>query len=137
MAACAVLIYKLPLWDDPTSREAINSKVTMVFTVLALSPLFHAFNCRSERASIFRLGWLTNRFLVVAVLVSGAVHVLALVVPPLMPVFRSNHTWTTAELLWVIGLSALPIPIIELAKVVLAPLLAVKAPRARNVATSP
>ena len=116
MGLAAIAIYRLPLWSGLDAREIARSKVTMVFTVLAISPLFHAYNCRSERASIFKTGFFTNRFLVIAVVVSAAVHLLALIVPPLQPVFRSDHHWTLAEIGWVIGLSVLPIPAVELAK---------------------
>jgi Ca2+-transporting ATPase len=126
MGAAAIAIYKLPLWSsaalaDPALEaarlhEITRSKVTMVFTVLAISPLFHAYNCRSERASIFKTGLFSNRFLVLAVIVSAAVHLLALVVPPLQPVFKTDHQWTTTEIAWVLGLSVLPIPAVELVK---------------------
>jgi P-type Ca2+ transporter type 2C len=138
MAASAVAVYRLPLWHGVSAGEAHVSKTTIVFTVLALSPLFHAFNCRSERTSVFKLGLLSNRFLVVAVLLSAAVHLLALVVPPLKPVFHSDHVWTAGEVLTVLGLSALPIPAVELVKLVLA---SVTGPprrgRARSVAAMP
>jgi Ca2+-transporting ATPase len=139
MAACAVGIYRLPLWEGLPVREATHSKVTLVFTLLALSPLFHAFNCRSERASIFRLGFLSNRLLVLAVIVSAAVHLLSLVVPPLQPVFRSDHAWTTPEILWVLGLSVLPIPVVELSKLLLRPVARPPAPRrpSSRLATNP
>jgi Ca2+-transporting ATPase len=132
MAACTVVIYRLPLWPGLDAGEVNRSKVTMVFTVLAISPLFHAFNCRSQRASIFRVGWFSNRFLVIAVVVSAGVHALSLVVPPLQPVFRSNHTWTTTEILLVIGLSALPIPVIEVTKLLLGSVFSPPAPRGRD-----
>lgn len=119
MAASAMAIYALPLWEGLSAHEVHRSKVTLVFTVLALSPLFHAFNCRSQRASIFRIGFLTNRYLIVAVIVSGLVHALSIVVPPLQPIFRSDHVWTATEVALVVGLSALPIPVIEVAKVLL------------------
>jgi Ca2+-transporting ATPase len=89
----------------------------MVFTLLALSPLAHAFNCRSQRASLFSLGLFSNPLLVGAVIVSAAIHGISLVVPALQPVFKTNHTWSLAELGIVVGLSLLPVPVIELAKV--------------------
>lgn len=121
MAASAVVVYHLPIWDGLPLREATHSKVTMVFTLLALAPLFHSFNCRSIRASIFKLGFFSNRFLVLAVVISAAVHMLAVVVPPLQPVFRSDHVWTRTEVLVVLGLSVIPIPLVELGKLVFAP----------------
>ncbi len=120
MAACAMVIYWLPLWAGETNPgEIARSKLTMVFTLLALSPLAHAFNCRSSRASIFKLGWLSNRFLVAAVVVSAGIHAVSLLVPTLRPVFHTNHAWSAGELLFVAALSVLPIPVVEVAKVLL------------------
>jgi len=121
MGAVALGIYFLPLWDGATAYETHRSKITLVFTFLALSPLVHAFNCRSDHASIFRQGFFGNRLLLLAVLVSGLIHLLSLVVPPLKPVFRSDHTWTQGEILWTVGLSLLAIPVVELGKLIVGP----------------
>ncbi|MDO9017364.1 MAG: cation-translocating P-type ATPase [Deltaproteobacteria bacterium] len=118
MAAAAMVIYTLPIWAGSTPHEAERSKLSMVFTLLALSPLAHAFNCRSRTASIFKLGVFSNPLLVVAVVVSGAIHVMALVVPGLQPVFRTDHDWTATEVAVTVGLSLLPVPAIELAKLI-------------------
>jgi Ca2+-transporting ATPase len=135
MAASAIIIYKLPLWNGLPPHETVHSKVTMVFTLLAVAPLFHAFNCRSERTSIFKLGFFSNRFLVIAVALSALVHLLALVVPPVQPVFRSDHQWTMIEIAWVLGLSVLPIPVVELSKRLLR--LRPGGARERGLATQP
>jgi Ca2+-transporting ATPase len=116
MAAAAMAIYVLPIWAGHTAYEVERSKLSMVFTLLALSPLAHAFNCRSRVASIFKLGLFSNPLLVLAVLVSGAIHLMALVVPGLQPVFRTDHHWTLTEVAITVGLSLLPVPAIELVK---------------------
>jgi len=125
MAAAAMAIYALPIWAGQASHEVERSKLSMVFTLLALSPLAHAFNCRSRVASIFKLGLFSNRLLVLAVLVSGAIHIMALLVPGLQPVFRTDHSWTLTEVAVTLGLSLLPVPAFELAK-----LLKIGAPKA-------
>ncbi len=86
------------------------------FMVLGLSPLFHAFNCRSFRSSIFQVGPLRNRVLLLAVTVSGLVQMATVLVPPLRPIFR-----TTAELGqvgWGLVLVAAlaPLPAVEIFK---------------------
>jgi Ca2+-transporting ATPase len=129
MAAAAMVIYVLPIWSGHTPHEIERSKLSMVFTLLALSPLAHAFNCRSRTASIFRLGLFSNPLLVLAVLVSGAIHLMALAVPGLQPVFRTDHHWTFTEVAVTVGLSLLPVPAIELAK-----LLKLGAPKPRPAA---
>jgi Ca2+-transporting ATPase len=125
MAACAMVIYWLPIWDGAHNPyEVTRSKLTMVFTLLALSPLAHAFNCRSKSASIFKLGLFSNPWLVGAVIVSASIHAVSIAVPALQPVFRTDHAWSFHEVWVVVGLSLLPIPAVELAK-----LLGVGAPR--------
>jgi Ca2+-transporting ATPase len=56
--------------------------------VLAFSQLAHAFNCRSRTQSIFRLGFLTNRALLAAVVASVAVQAMLPSVPLLQRVFQ-------------------------------------------------
>ncbi len=118
MAAAAMIIYVLPIWSGHTAHEIERSKLSMVFTLLAVSPLAHAFNCRSRTASIFSLGLFSNPLLVLAVLVSGAIHMIALAVPGLQPVFRTDHHWTVIEVVVTLGLSLLPVPVIEIVKIV-------------------
>jgi Ca2+-transporting ATPase len=115
MGGCALALYLAPIYTGDAD-EVMRSKVTLVFTLLALSPLAHAFNCRSRNASIATLGLWSNPLLVGAVIVSALVHCASLLVPALQPVFRSNHHWSGAEVGLVVALSLLPVPALELAK---------------------
>jgi P-type Ca2+ transporter type 2C len=87
----------------------------MAFSLLALSPLFHAFSCRSTTQSIFAMRPMISWPLVGACLVSAAVHLVAVLVPGLRPVFRTFPMDITMWLL-VIGLSFAIIPCVELMK---------------------
>ena len=115
MGACALACYAI------TSRhEAIASAYHgrgLAFSLLALSPLFHAFNCRSERASVFSMRPLIPWTLLVAVVVSGAMQLITVVQPALRPVFRT-FPMTPDE--WVLlGLLATSIvPAVEVLKTV-------------------
>jgi P-type Ca2+ transporter type 2C len=60
----------------------------MTFSVMVVAQLVHAFNCRSERWSLFQLGVGTNRALVGAFLLSLAVQVAVLTVPAVSTVFK-------------------------------------------------
>jgi Ca2+-transporting ATPase len=105
-----------PEWfRGATFDERMREAQTMAFTILALSPLFHAFNCRSERDSIFRVGIFSNRYLLGAVLLSASVHCITIVVPPLHVVFRT-HALSGMQWLIVLAMSFAPIPVTELAK---------------------
>ena len=80
-----------------------------------LSQLAHAFNCRSDRQSIFALGWLSNRPLVWATAGAAAVQLAILRVPWLRSVFGigplGGEEWLLA-----LGLGLLPLAGMELEK---------------------
>ncbi len=63
---------------------------TMVFTTLAFLQLGHALAVRSERESFFRLGWRTNKPLIVAVAAIVAVQLAIIYLPPLQAVFETE-----------------------------------------------
>ena len=87
----------------------------IAFSLLALSPLFHAFNCRSPRVSIFGMKPLVSKPLALAVVLSAAIHLVAVLVPGLRPIFR---TYRLAFYEWEIMLllSASIIPAVEVLK---------------------
>jgi len=87
----------------------------MAFSLLALSPLFHAFSCRSPSRSIFSQRPLVSLPLVLACIVSAAIHLVAVAVPALRPVFRT-FAMDTNEWLLVIGLAFAIIPAVEIMK---------------------
>ena len=66
---------------DPGDPLAGVHGRAIAFSLLALSPLFHAFNCRSATASIFTLRRSCPLALVGAVVVSAAIHLTAVLVP--------------------------------------------------------
>jgi Ca2+-transporting ATPase len=70
---------------------------SMVFTVLTLSQLGHVLAVRSERESVFTLGLLSNRPLVLVLLGTVALQLATLYVPALNPVFHTEPL-TLAEL---------------------------------------
>ncbi len=86
----------------------------VAFSLLALSPLFHAANCRSATASIVRMRPLVSRPLLGAVLVSAAIHLIVFV-PALQPVFRTTAL-NVRQWLLLLVLSASILPWIELFK---------------------
>lgn len=69
-------------------HQTIEQARTVAFTVMVVAQLVHAFNCRSERWSLFQLGVGTNRALLWAFLFSCAVQVAVLTVPAVSPVFK-------------------------------------------------
>jgi Ca2+-transporting ATPase len=69
-------------------HQEVEQARTVAFTVMVVAQLVHAFNCRSERLSLFQLGVGTNRALVWAFLLSLVVQVAVLTVPAAAPIFK-------------------------------------------------
>lgn len=113
MGALAILCYLYP-WNVSQDQIGGYSRA-MAFSLLALSPLFHALNCRSATVSIFAMKPFLPLPLLVAILISAAIHLVALVFPSLREVFQTFALGTT-EWLILLALSASIIPMIELLK---------------------
>ncbi len=113
MGVLAIVCY---LWPWNVGAEELPSYArAMAFSLLALSPLFHALNCRSATVSIFSMRPFLPLPLLGAVLVSAAIHLVAILVPSLRGVFQT-YAINPSEWLILIGLSALIIPFLELLK---------------------
>src|SRR5439155_24886223 len=82
-----------------------------------LSPLFHAFNCRSTTASIARTGFFGSRPLVGAVAISAVIHLVAVLIPQLNVVFKT-FPMSLLEWLFLLALAASIIPVIEVFKAI-------------------
>ncbi|MFO0706332.1 MAG: cation-translocating P-type ATPase [Nitrospira sp.] len=97
-------------------HQSIEQARTVAFTTMVLAQLVHAFNCRNHRLSLFQLGVGTNRVLLLAVLVSLAVQVAVLTVPPVAAVFKAVPLPLED---WVLMAAAglLPLAVVELLKV--------------------
>jgi len=62
---------------------------TVAFATLVMSQLFHVFDARSERRSLFEVGLFTNPFLLVAVSISTSMLLLVIYHPGLAKVFQT------------------------------------------------
>jgi Ca2+-transporting ATPase len=88
---------------------------TMAFATLSLSQLFHVFNFRSVKDSIFEKGLILNKFLIGASIFSGLIQLAVMFIPVFQPVFKVvpldfNH-W-----LIIFVLTASVIPLVEIWK---------------------
>jgi len=88
MGACAIACYLWP-WPVEAVPEGALGARSIAFSLLAVSPLFHAGNCRSGTASVFTLRPMFPAPLVLACLISLGIHLVAILVPALRPVFRT------------------------------------------------
>jgi Ca2+-transporting ATPase len=114
MGACAIACYLWPWPYDAVPEGAVGAR-SIAFSLLAVSPLFHAINCRSGTASFLSLRPIFPAPLVIACALSFGIHLIAVVVPALRPVFRTfpmgGYEWGV-----LIALSASIIPAIEVMK---------------------
>jgi len=72
---------------------------TMAFTALVFSQLFHVFDCRSERYSIFEIGLFSNLSLVGAVSCSIIMHLSVIYLPFFQSIFK---TYSLSLIHWLI-----------------------------------
>jgi Ca2+-transporting ATPase len=90
---------------------------TLAFAVLSLAQLFHAFNLRHLKRSIFGLGLFSNPFLIGALLVGAALQVSVISVRPFASVFRV-FSLNAGDWLFVTLLALLPILVNEVVKAI-------------------
>ncbi len=85
----------------------VQTAETMAFVTLSLCELFRAYTVRSERASIFRIGMFSNRYMQYAVGLSIGLLLLVINVPFLQPIFNT-HFLRLNEWMIVVGLALIP-----------------------------
>jgi len=85
----------------------VKTAETMAFVTLSLCELFRAYTVRSERASVFRLGLFSNKYMQYAVALSIVLMLLVVNVPFLQTVFNT-HFLSWDKWLTVVGLALLP-----------------------------
>ena len=90
---------------------------TMAFATLTFSQLFHAFDVRSERSSLFHIGVFSNPAMNKAFLIGLTMQLAVLCVPPLQVVF-STVPMSPLEWAVVLALAITPVVVCELAKAV-------------------
>jgi P-type Ca2+ transporter type 2C len=110
MGGLAIVCYYWP-WDVAADIRLKYARAA-AFSLLAISPLFHALSCRSPTASIFELRPRFPLALVLAIVASAAIHLVAVLVPSLRSVFQT-YALTGTEWLLLIGLSAAIVPMLE------------------------
>jgi Ca2+-transporting ATPase len=87
MCGCALVCYDW-VFRGGTPGTAHHGRA-LAFSLLALSPLLHALNCRSATASIFTMRPRLPLALIAAIVVSGATQLITVVNPAMRAVFRT------------------------------------------------
>jgi Ca2+-transporting ATPase len=93
----------------------VQTAETMAFVTLSLCELFRAYTVRSERASIFKIGVFSNRYMQYAVGLSIVLLLLVCGLPFLQPIFNT-HFLSVSEWTIVIGLALMPATAEEITK---------------------
>ena len=87
---------------------------TMAFMTIGLLELLHSFNIKSEK-SIFKTGLFENKYLIGALLLGIFVQSIVVITPQIAKIFELTNL-NLEQWIITIGISILPIPIIELQK---------------------
>lgn len=90
---------------------------TMAFVTLTMARLFHGFNCRG-RESIFKLGFLSNKFSVLAFFGGVILLCLVLFVPGLNSLFLVSNDFTVELFGLSVLLAFIPTVIIQIVKII-------------------
>lgn len=96
-------------------KNALIHAQTMAFITLSVSQLFHALNLRHNQKSLFQVGFLSNKFLLVSILFGIGIQV-GLVNIPLFNNIFGIHVLTLKDGLLILTLSLLPVIFNELWK---------------------
>jgi Ca2+-transporting ATPase len=105
IAACSLGAYALVLFVED---EGVARARTACFVVLAVSQLFHSYNCRSLTESLFKIGPFTNKSLLLATGISFALQMAVVYIPPLQTVFKTEPLGLLDWVL-VFAISSLPL----------------------------
>jgi len=102
VGAATMALFTIPIF---LSRLAFGERVarTIVFTLIVMFEMFNAFNCRSERHSLLKVGFAKNRFLLIAVATSILLQLAVIYIPFLQTIFEtaplSINDWALVTLL--------------------------------------
>ena len=112
IAFCSLLAFSFVLFIE---KEGLGRARTAAFIVLSCAQLFHSFNCRNNRESIFKIGFFTNKKLILATLISFSLQMLVVYHPFLQTIFKTEplgaFDWTL-----IILISSFPLWAMEIVK---------------------
>ncbi len=100
------------VWEITTSPDG----TTMAFLTLSMAEIFHSFNMRSQRGSLFSMKYM-NRALIWSSIASLAATTIVIYVPFLSEAFEFEHI-SFEEYAIALGLAFLVMPIVEIIKLI-------------------
>ncbi|WP_438432555.1 cation-translocating P-type ATPase [Gorillibacterium sp. sgz500922] len=98
------------------NRYSSPEAITMAFGTLGFIQITHAFNVRSQRESIFRIGLLSNRWLLLAAGASSLLLLVVMLVPALRDIFNLTAL-NGAQWSLILGGALLLVVLVEIIKI--------------------
>eukprot|EP00474_Spongospora_subterranea_P005808 CRZ06266.1 hypothetical protein [Spongospora subterranea] len=92
---------------------------TMTILYICTSELLRAYTCRSQRVSLYEMGFFSNKYMHLSVLVSLSLTWFVALVPPFQDIFGMRYISEVKGYALVVGLAFVPAVIDELTKIVL------------------
>lgn len=115
-----LLIGILTLFTYRTGLKMYNSLIhaqTMAFIVLSISQLFYSFSLRHSEKSVFRLGLLTNKYLVGSLIIGIFLQAVVVMFPPFAVTFKV-YSINLNDWLFVFIISIIPFAFNEIFKAI-------------------
>jgi Ca2+-transporting ATPase len=119
VALAALAAFHIGWSQEGFPKDECPLAQTMAFTTLVITQLFHSFDCRSFRRSVFTKGFLSNPALIVAFVGSFVLQMLVVYVTPLGHFFRIVPLLDARDMAIVIALSLSPVLATEIIKLFL------------------
>jgi Ca2+-transporting ATPase len=95
--------------------ESVERARTVAFCVACYAQIFFAFGCRSDHFTAPKLGFFTNRPLLLAMTASAALQLATVLLPIGQRIFETTDV-TADQRLVILGLALLPVTLVELFK---------------------
>lgn len=114
IAVCSLLAFAYMLF---VMKESVVHARTAAFIVLACAQLFHSFNCRNTKESLFKIGIFTNKRLIYATGFSFLLQMSVVYVPFLQKIFKTEQLPFYCWLLAVV-ISSFPLWAMEIVKII-------------------
>ena len=112
IAFCSLIAFSFVLLVE---KQDITRARTSAFIVLSCAQLFHSFNCRSPKESLFKIGIFTNTKLIFANLVSFGLLMAVVYFPFLQNIFKTSNL-SVFDWILVISISSFPLWAMEILK---------------------
>ncbi len=113
-----ILVFSYALQEYALHEDPVKHARTLAFTTFVFFQLFNAFNCRSDRYPLTRIGVFSNRYLIGAVLLCALLQLCILYVPFLQLLFGTVPLVDVHDWIIVLSVSATIFVVVEGYKII-------------------